>query len=122
MNHNQQYPSAVFDVDLYHFEKEVLEASYDKPVLVDLWADWCSPCIVLAPILYKVVNEYKGEVLLAKVEVDEDENMKLAGRYAVRGFPTVILFKDAQEVARFSGAKPLAFLRKFIDEHIALGQ
>ena len=122
MNHNHQYPSAVFDVDLYHFEKEVLEASYDKPVLVDLWADWCSPCIVLAPILNKVINEYKGEVLLAKVEVDEDENMKLAGRFAVRGFPTIILFKDAQEVARFSGAKPLAFLRKFIDEHIVLGQ
>ena len=122
MKHNEQYPAGVFDVFLDGFEKEVLQASYDKPVLVDLWAEWCSPCIVLAPVLNTLINEYQGEVLLAKVEVDEDENMKLAGRYAVRGFPTVILFKDAQEVARFSGAKPLSFLREFIDEHIAVGQ
>ena len=122
MNHNEQYPRGVFDVNLDDFEKEVLVASHDKPVLVDLWAEWCSPCIVLAPVLNTLINEYRGEILLAKVEVDEDENMKLAGRYAVRGFPTVILFKDAQEVGRFSGAKPLSFLRVFIDEHIALGQ
>ena len=122
MNHNEQYPPGVFDVSLDDFEKKVLDASYDKPVLVDLWAEWCSPCIVLAPVLNTLINEYQGEVLLAKVEVDEDENMKLAGRYAVRGFPTVILFEAAEEVARFSGAKPLSFLREFIDEHIALGQ
>ena len=122
MNHNEQYPPGVFDISLEDFDKKVIEASYDKPVLVDLWAEWCSPCIVLAPVLNTLINEFEGDLLLAKVEVDEDENMKLAGRYAVKGFPTVILFKDGQELARFSGAKPLSFLRAFIDEHIALGQ
>ena len=122
MNHNEQYPSGVFDISLEDFDKKVIEASYHKPILVDLWAEWCSPCIVLAPVLNTLINEFEGELLLAKVEVDEDENMKLAGRYAVKGFPTVILFKDGQELARFSGAKPLSFLREFIDEHIALGQ
>lgn len=122
MNQTKQYPSSVFDINLDDFEEKVLKASFDNLVLVDLWAEWCSPCIVLAPVLNTLVNEYEGKLLLAKVEVDEDENMKLAGRYAVRGFPTVILFQDGQEVARFSGAKPLSFLRAFIDEHIAPAQ
>ena len=118
MSHADQYPSGVFDVDLDDFEKEVIEASFKIPVLVDLWADWCSPCIVLAPVLNTFVNEYQGKILLAKVEVDENENMKLAGRYAVRGFPTVILFKEGQEITRFSGAQSLSYLREFVDEHL----
>ena len=118
MTINNSYTSDVFEVNLADFEKKVLEASRDKPILVDLWAEWCSPCIVLAPVLNTVINEYQGKVLLAKVEVDEGENMKLAGRYTVRGFPTVILFKDAEEVARFSGAKPLSYLRSFIDQNM----
>lgn len=122
MNHSDQYPPGVFDIDIEDFEEKVIKASYEKPVLVDLWADWCSPCIVLAPVLNTLISEYEGEVLLAKVEVDEGENMKLAGQFAVRGFPTVLLFTDGQELARFSGAKPLSFLREFIDEHVALGQ
>lgn len=109
----------IFNVNFEEFETEVIQASNDKPILVDLWAEWCSPCIVLAPILNTVVNEYKGQIQLAKVEVDEGENMKLAGRYAVRGFPTVILFKDENEIARFSGAKPLTFLRDFIDDNLS---
>ena len=115
---NTQNPSDIFDVSLDDFEEKVLEASRKRPIIVDLWAEWCSPCIVLAPVLYTLVNEYQGEIALAKVEVDDGEYMKLAGRYAVRGFPTVILFRDAEEVVRFSGAKPLAYCRKFIDENM----
>ena len=118
MTTNHQNTSDIFDVDFADFEKEVLEASIEKPVLVDLWAEWCSPCIVLAPVLNTVIHEYQGKVLLAKVEVDEGENMKLAGRYTVRGFPTVILFRSGEEVARFSGAKPLSYLRSFIDDNM----
>ena len=109
----------IFNVDLEHFEKKVLSASNDVPVLVDLWAEWCSPCLVIAPTLKKLIDEYDGKLKLAKVEVDEGENMKLAGRYQVRGFPTVLLIINGEEVARFSGAKPLSFLRNFIDENIA---
>ena len=118
MSTNKQDTTDIFNVGLDDFEKRVLEASRDKPILVDLWAEWCSPCIVLAPVLSTLINEYQGRIQLAKVEVDEDENMKLAGRYAVRGFPTVMLFKDALEVARFSGAKSLSFCREFIDENM----
>ena len=112
--------SLIFDVDLEHFENKVLVASNDIPVLVDLWAEWCSPCLVIAPVLKKLIDEYDGRLKLAKVEVDEGENMKLAGHYKVRGFPTVLLINKGEEVARFSGAKPLSFLRNFIDENIPL--
>jgi thioredoxin 1 len=108
----------IYDVDLPQFDERVLAASDEVPILVDLWAEWCSPCLVIAPLLKRLVEEYEGKIKLAKVEVDEDENMKLAGRYKVRGFPTVLLIIKGEEVARFSGAKPLPFLRNFIDENI----
>ena len=113
--------SLIFDVDLEHFENKVLAASNESPVLVDLWAEWCSPCLVIAPVLKKLINEYDGRLKLAKVEVDEGENMKLAGRYQVRGFPTVLLIINGEEIARFSGAKPLSFLRNFIDDNLNKG-
>ena len=109
----------IFDVNLDQFDELVIQASKEKPVLVDLWAEWCSPCLVIAPALKMLVEENEGRIALAKVEVDEDENMKLAGRYQVRGFPTVLMIIDGNEVARFSGAKPLSFLRNFVDENIA---
>ena len=120
MLHVAETDEHIFSVNIHDFEEKVVNASHKKPVLVDLWAEWCSPCNVLAPILQKFIAEYEDELVLAKVEVDEGdgENMKLAGRYKVRGFPTVILFIDGEEKARFSGAKPLSFLRQFVDENI----
>ena len=107
----------IFTCDLDNFQSRVIEASHKHPVLVDLWAEWCSPCRVIAPVLEKIAAEFTGELSIAKVEVDEDENMKLAGRYQVRGFPTLILFVNGEESGRFSGAKPLSFIRAFIEEH-----
>jgi putative thioredoxin len=106
----------IFDVTTEDFQEKVLNKSNEIPVLVDYWAEWCSPCIVLAPVLEKALNEYQGRVLLGKVEVDD--NMKLAGQYKLRGFPTVILYINGDEVARFSGAKPLHFVREFLDQHL----
>lgn len=108
----------IFDVDVEHFEEKVLALSNDVPVLVDLWAEWCSPCLVIAPLLKRFVAEHESDIRLAKVEVDEGENMKLAGRYKVRGFPTVLLIVNEEEVGRFSGAKPLSFIREFVDQHL----
>ncbi|HHH46421.1 MAG TPA: thioredoxin [Thiotrichales bacterium] len=106
------------EVHLEDFEREVLERSREVPVLVDFWAEWCAPCLVIAPVLEGVVREFGGQVELAKLEVDEGENMKLAGRHAVRGFPTVILFIDGREAGRFSSARPAAFIRDFIRRHL----
>jgi thioredoxin 1 len=109
---------AIYPVGLDDFDDKVIAASSHQPVLVDLWAEWCSPCLVIAPILKALVQNNTGKISLAKVEVDDGENMKLAGRYQVRGFPTVILFIDGEEVDRFSGAKPLSFIQGFIDPYI----
>ncbi|OQX08632.1 MAG: thiol reductase thioredoxin [Thiothrix lacustris] len=97
------------------FEERVLKASLHTPVLVDFWADWCGPCLFLDPVLKAVIPEYHGKVALAKLDTEEDENMKLAGRHQVRGFPTVILFEHGAEVARFSSARNQTFVREFID-------
>jgi len=110
----------IFIVDLNSFDKLVIEASNNKPILVDLWAEWCAPCRVIAPILEDIADEFAGEIGVAKIEVDEDENMKIAGRYQVRGFPTLILFQHGKEQARFSGAKPLHFIKEFVEQHADL--
>jgi putative thioredoxin len=108
----------IFDVGLEDFDDRVIMASHQTPVLVDLWADWCSPCIVIAPVLKQLIEEFGGELKLAKVEVDEGDNMKIAGRYQARGFPTVMLFVDGEEIDRFSGARPLSFIRDFVDSNM----
>ena len=110
----------VIDTSLGTFEQDVLTASHDRLVLVDFWAEWCPPCVVVAPLLEQVVNERDGEIMLAKLEVDEGENMKLAGRFQVRGFPTIILFQSGEEKDRFSGAIPASQIELFIDEHSEL--
>jgi putative thioredoxin len=117
MSQNQ---TIIFDTSVERFETEVVDASHRQPVLVDFWADWCPPCVVLTPILDKVVNSLGGKVLLAKVEVDDGDNMRLAGRFGLRGFPTVILLVKGEEVGRFSSARPEAWVREFLSEHADL--
>ena len=109
---------AIFDCGLDDFEPRVLDASHKMPIMVDFWADWCAPCHAITPHLKRVMADLAGSVRLAKVEVDEGENMKLAGHYRLRGFPTVLLFIEGSEVDRFSGAKPMHVVREFIDRHL----
>ncbi|MCG6976214.1 MAG: thioredoxin family protein [Acidiferrobacterales bacterium] len=109
----------IFNVNLDDFESRVIEVSSHHPVLVDFWADWCPPCIAIAPIMEKAVNAWESEIELAKLEVDEGDNMKIAGRYQVRGFPTIIAFINGEEHGRFSGAKSLSFVEQFIADAIA---
>jgi len=118
MHHSASH--SIFVVNLHDFDELVIKASHSKPVLVDLWADWCSPCRVIAPVLEKLVTEFKNQLAVAKLEVDVDDNMKIAGHYQVRGFPTLILFQHGEEQGRFSGARPLSFIRAFIEEHVDL--
>ena len=107
----------IFDTHLNQFDAEVIAASRQHPILVDFWADWCPPCRMLTPILERVIHALDGKIRMAKVEVDEGENMKLAGRYGLRGFPTVLLFVDGEIRGHFSSAKPEHWVREFIAEH-----
>ena len=105
-------------MDHEHFHSAVIESSQKRPILADFWADWCAPCHALSPHLKRVIDEYAGALRLAKVEVDEGDNMKLAGHYRLRGFPTVILFRDGEEQGRFSGSRSSHQIRDWIYEHL----
>jgi thioredoxin len=118
MLHHEHASPYVFAVDLPDFPDRVIEASRRQPVLVDFWADWCGPCHALSPHLLRVVEERGGALALAKVEVDEGDNMKLAGHYRVRGFPTAILFRYGEERGRFAGSRASPWLREWLDEHL----
>jgi thioredoxin 1 len=106
-----------YHVDEADFDQLVVARSLETPVLVDIGADWCSPCRVLTPMLERLVAAYGGRFLLAKV--DADENMRIAGSHRVRGFPTVIAYSRGEEIDRFNSAQTEGFLRRFIDGVIA---
>jgi putative thioredoxin len=102
------------DVTAATFEREVLEASARVPVLVDFWAPWCAPCRALTPVLEKLEREYGGRFRLAKLNLDE--NQDIAAAFGVRSIPDVMAFRDGRPVAHFLGAQPEARVRAFIDE------
>ena len=107
------------DTDLTNFEQDVLEASFKQPLLVDFWADWCSPCHGLVPHLNRFIEKQKGEIQLLKYEVDVGDNMKKAGFYKLRGFPTVILFSKGEEISRFHGMRSTAWIENWYAEALA---
>ena len=106
----------IFDVTTETFEQYVINNSLHVPVLVDFWAPWCGPCKSLMPILTKLAEEYDGQFLLAKVNIDEQQELAL--QFGVRSVPTVKLFRHGQGVDEFSGALPESQLRAFIDQHV----
>ena len=108
------------DVTTDTWDSEVLERSRELPVVVDFWADWCSPCKVLAPVLEEAVAEREGHVALAKVDVDA--NPELAARFGIRGIPAVKAFKNGSVIREFVGAQSPASIRAFLDALVAPSQ
>lgn len=111
-------PVSAIEVSIETFQPLVIDQSHTQLVILDISADWCGPCKILEPILNDVASEYdESEFSLTKLEA-EDENMKIAGQYSVRGFPTVIAFIRGQEVDRFHSAQTHDFVENFIEDNL----
>ena len=98
------------------FPTEVTQRSAAVPVLVDFWADWCSPCKMLTPVLDKLALEYEGKFLMAKIDTEVERD--LAAQFAVRSLPTVKVFRHGAPVDEFMGALPESAVREVIERHI----
>ena len=101
-----------------HFNKEGFAKALasGQLLMVDFWADWCGPCKMLAPVIEGLGDEYEGKAIVGKINVDEEQ--ELAIRYGVMSIPTVIFFKDGEEVARKVGVLPAAQFTEVLDNYL----
>jgi thioredoxin 1 len=99
-----------------NFEAEVIQASQTQPVMVDFWAEWCRPCHMLAPTVAEIATDYAGRLKVVKVNVDE--NVNTAGKFNIRGIPTLLIFKGGQVAEQIVGAVPKDQISKVVDRHL----
>ena len=111
---------SITDISLQNFEAELINASSQQPVLLDIWAPWCGPCKALGPVLEKLEVAYAGRFKLAKLNSDEQQEIagQLSQMFGVRSIPFCVLFKNGQPVDGFVGALPEGEVRKFLDKHV----
>ena len=104
----------ILNVTDSNFEDEVLKS--EQPVVLDFWAEWCGPCKNIAPLLDELADEYKNKLVIAKINIDE--NQKTPAAYGVKGIPTLIMFKDGEVIATNIGQATKSQLEAFFDTNI----
>ena len=112
------------DITIQNFEADLIQASMQQPMLLDIWAPWCGPCRTLGPLLEKIEAAYGGRFKLAKLNSDDQPEIasQLSQAFGVRSIPFCVLFKDGQPVDGFVGAVPEAQIREFLDRHVPSAQ
>ncbi len=115
-NTDPQVGEIVYNVNDQNFAEKVIERSNIKPVIVDFWAPWCGPCRILSPAIERAVKKFNGEVLLAKLNVDE--NPITASRFGIMSIPTVIMFRNGKPVDHFIGALPEPYIVEWIRRNL----
>ena len=108
--------SFIIDINESNFIQEVIDVSHTTPVLVDFWAIWCEPCKAAMPILTKLAEEYVGKFRLAKIEVEQEQN--LASQFAIRSVPTLKMVVNGQFVDQFDGEFTEQAFRDYINQHL----
>lgn len=98
------------------FQKEVIDKSFDQPVLVDFWAPWCGPCRVLGPTIEQIAEEQQSQWTLVKLNTEEEQ--EIAAQYQIQSIPNVKLFHQGQVIAEFSGALPRTSILNWLEEHL----
>lgn len=110
----------MIDITVQNFETELINASLQQPVLLDIWAPWCGPCKSLGPVLEKLETDYGGRFQLGKLNADEQPEIagQLSQMFGVRSIPFCVLFKEGQPIDGFVGALPEPQIRQFLDKHV----
>ncbi len=106
----------IVHVTMANAKQVLIDESFQRPVLVDFWADWCEPCKTLMPMLEKLASEYAGQFVLAKVNCDTEP--EIAQQFGVRSLPTVMLMKDGQPADGFTGAQPESAVRRLLERFL----